>query len=283
MPPKNFMFCGRTCQGKIQGKTSNFSRTISPQWADEEIEMLRLSYELNIPIDIIAAQLSRSTAGVYCKAHALHFTNNRRPKHAGHVEKMRAMRRLWWKSIDEETKQRIVSHPCSEKTRKKIGTAIRNSKAHKAAMQNANLKQKHSDRMKQIHAAGSLKGGYSRGKKGMREDIGIYVRSSWEANYARYLNIRLKCNKIVGWRYEPKRFTFDDIKRGTRSYLPDFEVTCLDGSVEYHEVKGYWTQRGKTAVKRFRKRYPAIKLLIIDRVKYSRIKRHLAHKIENWE
>lgn len=116
-------------------------------------------------------------------------------------------------------------------------------------------------------------------KQGHRDDIGIYVRSRWEANYARYLNLLLAEGKIEDWEYEPRRFEFTSIKRGTTSYLPDFKVTYSNKRIEWHEVKGYWTQQGKTAVKRFRKYYPDEVLIIVD---YNEVKARKS-EIKNWE
>ena len=118
---------------------------------------------------------------------------------------------------------------------------------------------------------------------GFRSDIGISVRSRWEANIARYLNYLKKQKKISRWMYEPRRFQFDDIKRGTRSYLPDFCVTFLDGTYEWWEVKGYWTSKAKTAVKRFRARYPEETLIILDGPKYKEITKEFKDKIPEWE
>ena len=76
-------------------------------------------------------------------------------------------------------------------------------------------------------------------RAGRRPDLGhVYFRSAWEANYARYLNFLRKQGQIIDWRYEAATFPFTAIKRGCRSYTPDFEVLVSDGRVEYHEVKG---------------------------------------------
>ena len=121
------------------------------------------------------------------------------------------------------------------------------------------------------------------GKQGKRPDLGIYVRSSWEANIARYLNLLKQQKKIKRWYYESKRFYFNNIKRGTRSYLPDFCVIYPDGRQEWIEVKGFWTQKAKTAVKRFRKYYSEETLVIIDKDRYGEIEKEFSGKIPKWE
>ncbi len=129
-----------------------------------------------------------------------------------------------------------------------------------------------------------VNGSNHRAKGGRREDIGIYVRSSWEANYARYLNWLLKNRQIQKWEYEPDTFRFDAIKRGCRSYMPDFKVTELNGDIVYHEVKGYMDQRSRTALKRMGKYYPNVKVIVIDGAAYKRLEKQCAGGlVKNWE
>ena len=120
-------------------------------------------------------------------------------------------------------------------------------------------------------------------KMGFRPDIGITVRSRWEANIARYLAWLSDGGVIKGWAYEPLRFWFEGIRSGTRSYLPDFRVDYPDGHHEWIEVKGYWDPKSKTSVKRFRKYFPEETLVIIDKPEYLRLEKDLKERIPNWE
>lgn len=95
----------------------------------------------------------------------------------------------------------------------------------------------------------------NRSKGGIRSDIKIYVRSSWEANICRYLNWLKGKNKIKEWAYEVETFEFP-LKRGTRFYTPDFKIIENDGSVLYWEVKGLMDSESKTRLKRFKKYHP---------------------------
>lgn len=70
---------------------------------------------------------------------------------------------------------------------------------------------------------------------------------------------------IKGWEHEPKCFWFNEIKRGTRSYLPDFKVSLHDGSHYWVEVKGYFDSKSLTKIKRFRKYYPQEKLVVVSK------------------
>lgn len=121
-----------------------------------------------------------------------------------------------------------------------------------------------------------------RSKVGTRDDIGIFVRSSWEANYARYLNWLKSIGEIKDWSYESVTFDFP-IKRGSRFYTPDFRIINTDGSIEYHEVKGYMDQRSSTKLKRMAKYYPETKLVLVDKDAYYALSRQIKNLIPNWE
>jgi hypothetical protein len=125
---------------------------------------------------------------------------------------------------------------------------------------------------------------YTRSRGGRRADLdGQYFRSAWEANYARWLNYRRDVvGDIAAWKYEPQTFIFP-VKRGTMSYTPDFCVTRWNGDVEWHEVKGWLTQRGATALKRFAKYYPDEWLILIDEAAYKAIARQASRLIDGWE
>lgn len=122
-----------------------------------------------------------------------------------------------------------------------------------------------------------------RGIGGKRKDLGIYVRSTWEANYARYLNWLIGIGEIKKWEYEVDTFEFHKIKKGTRFYTPDFKITNKDGSIEYHEVKGYMDKRSQTKLNRMKKYYPDIKIVLIDKEVYYAIKKDVSGLVENWE
>jgi len=84
----------------------------------------------------------------------------------------------------------------------------------------------------------------------------IYFRSTWEANYGRYLEYLKTEGYIKDWEHEPKTFWFEGIRRGTVSYLPDFKVYKNNGSHYWVEVKGFMDAKSKTKLKRFAKYFP---------------------------
>ena len=112
---------------------------------------------------------------------------------------------------------------------------------------------------RQYRGPTTKKGWYTSGDKK------YYLKSSWELSYAQYLDELLANGKIAKWEYEPDTFWFEKIKRGVRSYIPDFKVEDTDGSIEYHEVKGYLDSKSKTKLNRMRIYHPRIKMKLIDR------------------
>lgn len=126
------------------------------------------------------------------------------------------------------------------------------------------------------------KPGKKRSNAGKREDLGIYVRSSWEANYCRYLKWLKERGEILDWGYEVDEFEFP-IKRGNRFYKTDFKVWNTNGSITYHEVKGYMDASSKTKLKRMAKYYPKIEIRVVDHKWFAKNNLMLQGLIPNWE
>jgi len=102
---------------------------------------------------------------------------------------------------------------------------------------------------------------------GKRKDLNnTFFRSRWEANYARYLNF-LK----IKWEYEPKTFWFKKVKRGTMTYTPDFYLSAENRFVE---IKGWFNNKTKTKLRRFKKDYPKEfkRLILVVRSPWSESK-----------
>jgi hypothetical protein len=132
------------------------------------------------------------------------------------------------------------------------------------------------------HMSGRGRGRY-RGYGGKREDLGgQYFRSTWEANWARYLNWLVSVGDVLAWEFEPETFEFP-IKRGSKFYTPDFRVTNKDGTVEYHEIKGYMDQKSATKIRRFQKYYPEHRLIVVEADSYYAVARQIGHALEGWE
>lgn len=85
------------------------------------------------------------------------------------------------------------------------------------------------------------------------------LRSSWEEKTAKYLDL----NNIV-WSYESQAFpvTYEfegEIKDGT--YIPDFFLE----NGEVWEVKGYWRKDALAKFEAFKKTYPDVKIILMQK------------------
>jgi len=92
----------------------------------------------------------------------------------------------------------------------------------------------------------------------------IYFRSQIEVRVANHLQALQDRLQINSWDYEPETFWFLEIKRGVRSYKPDFKVTRLNGTHYWVEVKGFMDKKSATKIKRFRKYYPKEELIVLQ-------------------
>lgn len=148
-------------------------------------------------------------------------------------------------------------------------------------------RQELSDRMHNSFVSGKRNSinNYSRAKSGKREDLnGLFVRSAWEANYARYLNLLIKSGSIFKWEYEPDTFVFHEIKRGTRSYTPDFKVWDKDNDEFYYiEIKGWMDAKSKTKLNRMAKYYPEISIRLVQKKEYAELESKASRLIGRWE
>jgi hypothetical protein len=244
-------------------------------WTAGELLQLRTAYDIagDAPVDLtgLARLLGRNRAKVCRKARSLGFTNLQRKKRrqcslpfkqlkTGSVE-LRALQ-------SKLAKARIAKngHPRgalgmrhTPEARAKISARSRKSWADpKSGHHSEHSKQASSDSAHARFTSGraQLQGRYSRCAGGKRADLGdVYFRSSWEANYARYLNWLRAHGKLDAWSYEAKTFIFAAIKRGTRAYTPDFLVT-IAGRDEWHEVKGWMDPKSVTRLRRMAKYFP---------------------------
>lgn len=167
-------------------------------------------------------------------------------------EKMSKRIRNMWETMTEEDKDKLLL--------KKVETMRKNNKTW------------HIPQRGSWKAAWREIGGYKK-----------FYRSRWEANYARYLEYRKQKGEVLEWQHECETFWFEGIARGCVSYLPDFKVTLADGSIEYHEVKGWMDDRSKTKIKRMAKYHPDVKLVIIDKVPYTNLENTISKEIPDWE
>lgn len=73
-----------------------------------------------------------------------------------------------------------------------------------------------------------------------------------ETRYAGYLELQRHSGAIIAWQFEPVRLLLAE----KTSYCPDFMVICRDGTVEFHETKGWWAEDARCKTKLAASKFP---------------------------
>lgn len=165
----------------------------------------------------------------------------------------------------------------SEETCKKL------SESHIKLFRDMSQEEKHNRAMKAVETKrknggfSTTSNSYSRCKGGTRDDLNQYFRSAWEANIARTLNYL-----HIEWKYEYKRFNFENEIDGVLSYQPDFYLPTID---KWIEVKGWMDEKSKKRLDLFKKYYPKENenLYLVDESTYKEIEQKYSSLIKNWE
>ena len=84
-----------------------------------------------------------------------------------------------------------------------------------------------------------------------------------EAAYADYLDILKAGTQIKRWRFEAYRLRLGDGWMTT--YTPDFAVTMMDDTLEFHEVKGFWREDARVKIKNAVHLYPEHKFIAVQK------------------
>lgn len=260
---------------------------------EAERASIRKYYTTTAPGDfdltILAAKLGRSKHLVAREAGKMGLTDQRRPNSDAVINNLKIVKANQW--TDRQHPRGMAGKPHSEETRAVLSVAARKNWATwktfstgpmKPEILQASRKRMSDMMVKRLSVTPERV--HTRARGGKRPDLNdLYVRSSWEANYARYLNLLKKIGVVVSWQYEPKTFWFP-VKRGVVTYKPDFLVFFKgDERGEYHEIKGWVVQRDRTKWARMKKYYPDVKLVVIGHGEYRRIKEKWASAIPTWE
>jgi hypothetical protein len=75
-----------------------------------------------------------------------------------------------------------------------------------------------------------------------------------EERYAQFLTLRQRVGEI-------EHFDFDAVKlrlADTTFYTPDFMVMLADGTIEFHEVKGFWEDDARVKIKVAAETFPFV-------------------------
>lgn len=276
-------------------------------WTPAQIDTLRQWYADHpdgTPLDLgaLAALIGRSKPNVCRKARELGLTQQSRtsvekvngkwpselPKFTNDEDRrnhLSAVRKQWLADNEHPRGMQGKHHTPETIERLRIATSNR-----EAAMTSEDYEARRVKARRTLEASYESNGAtpmrnsrmHSRSSAGTRPDLGFYVRSQWEANYARYLKWLKSSGEIRDWSYEPKTFVFKGETRGAIAYTPDFLVIEKDGSQVFHEVKGWMDGPSKTRLKRMAKHYPEEKIIVIGEDEYKAISRW-RRLIPDWE
>lgn len=113
---------------------------------------------------------------------------------------------------------------------------------------------------------------FTKGIGGIRDDIGHYVRSSWEANIARILKY-----ESIDYKYEPDSFKLIHNDK-VFHYIPDFKLKD-----RYIEVKGWWNEKSLLTKQLMAEQYPNIHIEYISESEYILLTSYYPEYINEWE
>ena len=86
-----------------------------------------------------------------------------------------------------------------------------------------------------------------------------------EGAYADRLGLYRHAGEIQGYRFEPIKLRLGGDWKTT--YTPDFQVIAKDGTIEFHEVKGFMREDAAVKLKVAAAEYPEFRFLLATRVK----------------
>lgn len=245
------------------------------RWTEEDDKVLKekyISYKMANDLDILATELGRTKPFICRKARALGLTDK---ENIVMSEKAR-------KKISDNTKHYIkekghpkgfLGHTHSKETREKLSYASKKNWSNPDSIVNSDsFRQRMSDNLHNMKMNGKISSFSIRGDhKAIIGNKEYIFKSSWEVEIAKRLQSLVDQSYILEWKYESKHFNFDDMKRGTRSYCPDFEVVLTNKEYLYIEVKGWKMPMSMKRIEMFRKRYPKVRFYLIDEKEYGKI------------
>jgi len=115
------------------------------------------------------------------------------------------------------------------------------------------------------------------GLGGHRQDIGLFVRSMFEANYVRFLTVI-----GVPFEYEPKAFLLSYPDGKLHNYRPDFYLPTLN---IYRELKGWMSSESELKLRLFQEQYPHEHLDVVmqESEGWKKIDKAFKHEVPHWE
>lgn len=292
---------------KILGKTSGQIRGMKERLglnakvnplSNTEKDIIRryyIAHPNDIDIRKLSEMLHRPVTSISRYARSISLTNNSRSLTSETVDKIRHSQSVYRQSehyikdIAPKNKKLLAYYARNQHPKGMLGKHHTDSVKQKMSITHTRLWSDMSDTDRNILVekirSGHLRhssyhttsNAYSRCHGGTRNDLGMYFRSSWEANIARVFNY-----KKINWEYEPCRFHFKDTHDGVNSYQPDFFLSDLELFVE---VKGWFDDKSILRLEKFNDEYPEYysNLVVIDSNLYRLIADEFKPKILHWE
>ena len=273
-------------------------KLIRSKWTDDEIQSVKRAYASPTGFDLplLSKMIGRNYAAVACKAHSLGLCCERgkQIRTASAIENgSRAQKKVSSRAGVIEKRVACISahHKAFGHPKGMLGKTHSQSARDAISKANTGMERPIGLTLKAMRTKlsryGNLSPNTKRGswKAAWRTIGGVrkFYRSRWEANYARYLELQKQNGLIKDWKHEKETFWFEGVSRGCVSYLPDFKITNNDGTIEFHEVKGWMDARSKTKIRRMAKYHPTVKLKVFDSKWYRANNRKLAGLIKEWE
>ncbi|MDD2921536.1 MAG: BglII/BstYI family type II restriction endonuclease, partial [Anaerolineales bacterium] len=230
----------------------------------------RLCINCGAPLKTAASRSQR------CKSCSAHLSSNpSRPEVRERISQSRMGSPAWNKGLNVETAKDTLW--------------IKNLSIYNSAQKGISLEERHGvERAAEIKAKISAKTSgknnpmYGRPpkstktytKSGFREDLGHYVRSSWEADMARVF-------RHLGWEYQYEPQTFELVKQSgsTITYTPDFFVPEQN---TFYEIKGWMDNVSAEKIALFHEQYPEQNLIVVDKTLFAEFQVKYAELVE-WE
>lgn len=261
----------------------------NPQYSDSELERIRRYYaetpRRSFSLYALSAELGRPRASIALQARKLGLTQRDRKKSDATRIACKAASQGRWTRHPHPRGALGLHHTAEARQKMSIGQkrAWITAKTFGIGSMSEEARQRRSDLSAARSALIPASNSYSRCRQGRRDDLGsMYFRSSWEANYARYLNWLKARGDIDAWEYEPTTFWFSEIKRGVRSYRPDFLIH-EKGKEYFVEVKGWMDPKSRTKLKRMKKYHPQVEIRVVGERQYRQIADKLGRIIGGWE
>lgn len=234
---------------------------------------------------VIASRLGRTRQSIARYARELGLTTYSRPMAAHVSAAMREDRKGFWS--DRPHPRGMAGKKHTPETLAKVGDTSRRNWVHAketgTGLMSPEVRAARRARATARAQQRSPGESYSRARRGKRPDIGPwFFRSSWEANYARFLQLLERLGKIERWEYEPERFVFP-VTSGPASYLPDFKVWDKEDGVYFVEIKGWYDLKSKQRFGLMHRYRPDVPIRLVDGRHWRAYEAFGRKHIKGWE